>query len=485
MKLFGFNLVSLKMFFLVGTFLTLATACLIGYRLLHYKFLTYFLLLFLVAETAGPFWGCWWGGFRFYFGLLGILFVIEYFKNRYKSSAFIAGAMVPLAFFTSIDIGIALFLCIFISYLSLSLKPSLSKNEQELRHFIFFLYGLFIAAFIFCLCLLRAGALLSYLESIYIISTNHMNAWGQIKAGLNNQNNIFNIFSIEFKIIGILLFYITTAIYEFRKWLKNKMQWQDYSMTCLVVYGLLLWVLSFRAEIGPQFQMAIQPALILLFCVSNRTLEILLDYLNTSKGSFINIITKIQVPGRVGLSLAIFCTIFGYLVFSEKVSYKNTLDFLYYQTHKADFIPIYNGFIPTELVNLAPAKVRRTGDIKVFPDFTYIESASSYITSVTKPDEQVFTFPDLGICNFLADRACVSRFGIAIHASTCQAWKEELLFDLKRIRPRYIIGDNRLSDLARSIGQDTELLPEVIDYINSNYIIEASFGPIDILKRTS
>ena len=58
-------------------------------------------------------------------------------------------------------------------------------------------------------------------------------------------------------------------------------------------------------------------------------------------------------------------------------------------------------------------------------------------------------------------------------------WREELLADLKRSKPRYAIRGRRLSNVAVSVGMTEELLPEVREYIEANYYIEVSFNSID------
>lgn len=486
MLLFGVNVTSLKWFFVTSSFLTLLTACLIGYKLFRNRFMMYLLAFFLVAETVSPFWICWWGGFRFCFGLMGLLFFIDYMQNAKTSSAFITGLMISLALFTSIDGGVVLAITVLFGYIFFAWGQRRLGNTVKYRHIIWFFCGFAAFAVPFCFYMLKIGAFFSYLETTLILATNHVHVWGQTNAGINfgRAISISNILKIEFKVLATILLNVLSAIYVAGRLQKNTLQYQDYGMVCLIIYGSLMCLLSLRAAIGTQLQMALQPTLILAFCFLKRTYEILRQHLGNNRGSVYSKFIKEQASLRVGLALIIFCSIVSYLVLSEKVSYCDTMDFFYYQTHKKDFLPVYISFIPVEKVKLVVSTSKRAEGLKVLPSFTDIESASKYIASVTEPDEQIFTFPDLGICNFLADRVSASRFGIALYAWTYPQWREELLGDLRRLKPRYIIGGNLLSDLARSIGQKDELLPEVINYINSNYLVETSFGSIDILKAT-
>jgi len=482
--LFGFKVMALKWFFVVGSFSTLFVASLIGYKLFRSRLLMYFLAFFLVVETVSPFWSYWWGGFRFCFGLMGLWFFIDYMQNEKTSSAFLTGFVLALTLFMSIDVFAALVITVFGGYVFFVCGCLRHGKAMKIRHIMWCFLGFSAFAMPFCLYLLKIGAFASYLETTFILAVNHARVWGQPNAGINFARaiSIGNVLKIEFKVVAAILIDVLAVIYAVRRFRNNTLQWQECGMFSLAIYGALMWLLSFRAAIGPQFQMALQPALILSFCFVQQTFSIVRQYLAERAGSLYSRVIKERAPSQVILALIFFCILVSYIFLSEKVPYCDTMDFVYYQMHKEDFIPEYTSFMPVEVVHLVASTSRRAAGMKVLANFTYIESASKYIASVTEPDEQVFSFPDLGICNFLADRACFGRFGIAVYAWTCRQWQEELLSDLSRLKPRYIIGGNVLSDLARSIGRESELLPEVIDYINSNYFIEASFGPIDILK---
>lgn len=112
-----------------------------------------------------------------------------------------------------------------------------------------------------------------------------------------------------------------------------------------------------------------------------------------------------------------------------------------------------------------------------------IDGVTQFLLERTSPDEAVFTFPEHGLFNFLADRPGPSKFGIAGLAWTTMEWRQGLLDDLRMHPPRFVVRGGSLSNLARSIGRREELLPEVRAYLNERYRVLRRFGTIDVLER--
>ena len=138
------------------------------------------------------------------------------------------------------------------------------------------------------------------------------------------------------------------------------------------------------------------------------------------------------------------------------------------------------------MMELVKVPVERIGPILVEKNQAKeIESVTKYIISNTSKNEPVFAFPEHSLYNFLADRPAVSRFYIAAYAHTMDEWKTELLTELQSHPPRYIIYSHQLSNLAKAIGRKTELLPEVIEFISENYVIEKNFSNISIYRKKS
>ena len=71
-----------------------------------------------------------------------------------------------------------------------------------------------------------------------------------------------------------------------------------------------------------------------------------------------------------------------------------------------------------------------------------MEGVVGFLKENTKPDEVVFTYPEVGNFNFWADRPFVGRFPIATFSWMENAWHQELVADFKEIKPRYVIMTN-------------------------------------------
>ncbi|MBU0604817.1 MAG: hypothetical protein KKH77_00855 [Candidatus Omnitrophica bacterium] len=485
MLAFGTTIASLKAYFYAGTLSLLVISYLVGYRLFRSRLFAYLLALSLAVETINPYWSLWWGGFRFGFGMAAILFFIAFLEKGKRAYAFLTGMFIAVALLTSIDVGVMSAISIIFTYYLYAWRRGRESNTQPPGHASWFLFGIASIAAPFVLYCLKKNALFSYLETTYILVTNHIKVWGTggMVINLKSAFAFHNILTVDFKVAAVAFLYVFTAIYMINRFRKNILQWPDYGIICLSIYGLLMYKASFRAVLGPQFEMALQPALIVLLFFMSRLWGSITDILRNNRKIIPGKPNREKKPlALVSLSIVLIL-ISTYLIFSEKVSYRSVKDFITYQKHKDYFMPLGRGFLPLNSVKFSTLTVARAKNMKMPSEYAqYVEGATKYISRVTNPDEKVFTFPDLALINFLADRPSLDRFGIAIFAWTWRPWREELLNDLRRLKPRYIVRGNGISSLASSIKRKTEFLPEVIDYMNSNYYVEASFGPVDILR---
>jgi hypothetical protein len=71
-----------------------------------------------------------------------------------------------------------------------------------------------------------------------------------------------------------------------------------------------------------------------------------------------------------------------------------------------------------------------------------MEGIVGFLEKNTEPDEAVFTYPELGNFNFWADRPFVGRFPIATFSWMDERWHAELVADLKKNLPRYVVMTN-------------------------------------------
>ena len=253
MLAFGTTIASLKAYFYAGTLSLLVISYLVGYRLFRSRLFAYLLALSLAVETINPYWSVWWGGFRFGFGMAAILFFIVFLEKGKRVYAFLTGMFIAVALFTSIDVGVMSAISIIFTYYLYAWRRGRESNTQPPGHAPWFLFGIASIAAPFVLYCLKRNALFSYLETTYILVTNHIKVWGGggMVINLRSAFAFHNILTVDFKVAAVAALYIFTAIYMINRFRKHSLQWPDYGIICLSIYGVLMYKASFRAVLGP------------------------------------------------------------------------------------------------------------------------------------------------------------------------------------------------------------------------------------------
>ena len=238
------------------------------------------------------------------------------------------------------------------------------------------------------------------------------------------------------------------------------------------MYGLCQYLVAFRGSAhieNPFFPVCLGSAIILA-AVFLEEIWFEICRLKTDKSH----------PIKANGLIAIFICACLYIGFSDKQYYGNFTEWLAYQQYKRYSIPnLYDHGAPDTKLELERAQ----GIIVPFAQAQKMETITKYIKSQTRENEEIFVFPENSIYHFFADRPAIGRFNTPSLAWTSKEYQEELLNDLKRVKPRYVIYDNVLSVLAHSIGRKEEILPEITDYLCHNYKVEREYQRTFILKR--
>jgi len=111
-----------------------------------------------------------------------------------------------------------------------------------------------------------------------------------------------------------------------------------------------------------------------------------------------------------------------------------------------------------------------------------LEQLVAAVRDRTAPDEPIWVFPNEALIYYLADRPQATRFPLALFAVT-RAQRLELVAELERTRPRYAVV--WLHPIAVDGIVYEQALPEVVDYMVANYVPEARFGTVGLLRRKS
>ena len=111
-------------------------------------------------------------------------------------------------------------------------------------------------------------------------------------------------------------------------------------------------------------------------------------------------------------------------------------------------------------------------------------AAAEYIRSHTNPTDRIAMFGYDGVTLYLAGRPIVSRFvfalpmvGVRSSPATRDRYRREFL-DALRDPPEYVIVGFLLLGNNRSV----EVFPELVEYLNRGYVLERSFGVIDLYR---
>lgn len=478
MFLFGKSIAVLRGFFYFGTIFTLIVGYFIALKLCQRKIFAYTAALFLIVESYHPFWATCWGGFRFGFGLLAILCLISFLRREKIIWVFFAGIFTSIAFLVTLDVGVLCCVSIGLTLFFYTLYSYLRNKRVSLKFLIIYVLGQLIVLIPFVIYFAFTQSLLPYVNTILTIATNHGKVWsgGQGSPDFRELTRLTHVYTMGFKQVIPILLYLYLGIHLTYRMFKKTMFWRDYGVMCLSIYGLLVYITSLRALLGPQFQMALQPFTILWF--------ILLDEAFWRVG----ILRKHKISKSYGVKyitvVVLFMFMISYPICSEKRFYGDLKNWSSYQKYKKYVMPMYIGVMFLSRIQSSILNINRAKGLRVpSNEAVEIEGVTNYIISVTKPGECVFAFPEHSIYNFLADRPCIDRFSIPGFAWTTPEWREELLADLKKVNPTYIIYGTKLSNMAMCINREEELLPDVITYIHSHYHKEASFGTIVILRR--
>jgi hypothetical protein len=242
----------------------------------------------------------------------------------------------------------------------------------------------------------------------------------------------------------------------------------------LTIQGLLLYLTAFRAILGPQFQMALPPLTIAMAFLLERCVDAVKEAAR-----------KQSIALRAACGATLLVASLAYLATSEKRFFGSLGGWVYYQQTKALMAPGLAAPHPVAIEDRVALACERCGGVQV-PRVQQeeMDGVTTFLREHTRPDEAVFTFPEHGIFNFLADRPGVSRFDIAGLAWTTPQWRRELLGALERAAPRFVVRGRGLSALARSIQRREELLPEIDAYLQAHhYELVREFPLVLILER--
>lgn len=474
MKFFGMHMGVLSAYFYFGTVLTLFIYMLFSLKLFRTRGFVYLFSLVLIARCFP--WSCYnvWGGIRFGLGISGILLAVSFLKNKRPIWLFFAGVLTSLAFWTSFELGAFSFISIMAALL---LSGYLEAKDRGgiFRHILIYIAGNAAASFPFIFYLISHGALSSYVEGGFIVLTKMTHVFDptlsfETPANLKEFIMALSPLNHNFKYTLPFLFYIALGAYLFRRFVKGKFDVYCVSILSLGIYGALLYKGAFRDIEGPQYRMALEPLLLIMFF-----------YLERAYIWIKNVKDKALGLKKALAIFILFIIPFYALGFSAS---KFSKRFFIFKELKQIILYARHAEIPYAVPNPEPLKTFRARGILVpSAQAKEIDAVVEYIASNTKERENIFTFPDLGTYNFLADRPSVGRFYSAEFSFMDQKYFEEMFREVKNTRPRFVIESKDFSRLEQFRPTLGKYLDEVNSYLKENYEVAVSYSAVNILRR--
>jgi hypothetical protein len=478
MGIFGVHIGFMYLYFYVGTILTLIFCVLIGKEIYRTRYILYMMVPVLVARTFPRVVYNFWGGMRYALGLLALFCAIKFFKKDRPLWMFLAGLASCSGAFISIEIGFCSMAGIMAAFI-FSFIFRLQEKQTIFKGICFYTLGIALVAIPFVSYLYFNNALFFYIDSVHTIVTNmqvvidpHLvsvyprNAAEAIAAMLSPVSKNFRHMTPSYLYIAVVLF-LACQIKA------RKVEKADISVVCLAVYGIIMYNSSFRGIWAAQFEMALQPEKILLFLFLEKFYLFLCDAKNAFKKRGIAFSLapwrdKIAIGGSYVLFVLFFLSCVAYPLqrYNKRFFVFDFVKSEVFRTHKARLVPWAK--------ESRSLKIQRAEGVIVPVDQAdELDEVIPLIQRMTAPDDIVFTYPEIGTYNFLADRPFLGRFPIATFSWFNDKWHKELVADLKALRPKIIVLAKDLPADWKTVylGQveNKKKYDEVMNWISQNY----------------
>ena len=456
---FGETIATLRGYFLAGEIAGFLAAWALCRVLIPSRTFAIAAAFVLVMEAHHPFWSTRWGGFRFAFVYLSLLGLTLALLRRQSLWLFVAGGTAAIAWLHTYDAGAAAGLA-GVGYFVFAVVTR-GKEIPLLRALSSYLLGLLTVLLPFVVTLLASGTLGDYLAQLPFVHLGR--AWVQ------------PIFAADVTptVMAPGVVYVITIGFIVRGMVSDGGD-RDRNVALLLctTAGLLLYLASFRAIRGPQFEMSLPLAVIALF--------FLVDY---AYGAFERGLEVAEDRTRGWLAFGFVCIVMLAVAFGEIRTYEGGLvRFVEHQTAKSHHVARHIGSSPLAGRYRGLALPSGGGARLPQDQADEIESITRYLRENTRADETLLAFPDLGAYNAFANRAPASRFAISLLAAADPGWSQELLAVVQNRQADVVLMGNELSTLARATGRREELLPELRTLVEANYDRVQRFERLDVYR---
>lgn len=461
MLVFGKTLAVLNIYFMISNIIGFLMLYIVCRLMIKNRFFAYFAAILMVVESHWPFWSSRIAYSRWasaYASLLGLVLFCELNRSRFL---FLAGLFASLAFLHSVDAGLLSYVTAVVFFVLYRQWIRAESNLFGSKRAVFsYLSGCAIVLVPFFIFLLLTQALDPFLRDMLSLGTRKV--WTQ-PFSLSSRS----VWKFFYPAASYLTALFLLWVIRFRVSARERI-----AFGTIAFFGLFLYLYSFRAASGPQFETAFSICVIVSFYLFWK----IYDYLYTHP-----LRTQLRLKW-ISLVAVLIGGIAG-LTFSQKMFYNGKLEnWFWYQKHKAFLYPSYIGVNFAPHVYIDPSVERMKGTKVPEVQAQEIEEVVTYVRESTKPGDVLLGFPEFDFFNFLCDRPEASRFYISGFAWPKAEWQQEVLEAIQRLKPPLVLYGSSLSTLASSINLRHEILPDVVNYLRQHYRVEKIFGRIAILR---
>ncbi len=474
MKLFGVHVGALNAYFYFGTVLTLFIYALFALRLYKTRGFVYLFAMVLIARTFP--WSCFnvWGGIRFGLGIFGVLLAVNFLRNKKSAQLLFSGILTSFAFWTSFELGAFSFISI-ITALLLCGYAEIKDMRVVFRYVLIYIAGNIIASLPFILYLFLNNAFFFYLDAVYVVLTKTSKVFNPafcFETPMNLKEFIMALYPLShnFKYTLPFLFYVAVCAYLLRRFAKRKFDISDISISAVSIYGILLYISTFRNVEGPQYRMTLQPLLLVMFFYLER-------FYIWNKG------LKQSMRGLKKVFVIFILFAIPVYVLGFSVS-KYSKRFFIFKEIKEVVLHNKRADIPYANPDPTPIKSNRAmGIIVPGSQAREVDGVVEYIATHTENSDAVFTFPDLGSYNFLTDRPSAGKFYCAELSFMDSQWFEDMFRELKNTKPKFIICAKEFTRLKPFMPDIGKYLDRMTEFLREDYNIRKSFETVNIFER--
>jgi len=472
MNIFGKSIIVLRGYFYIGTVLTLIICVFLGKQLYRLRSFSYFMALVLTAKTFARVSFADWGGIRFGMGILALLITVIFLRREKPLLIFLAGVISGFALFISFEIGLFSAAAIIVT---LILYWILGFSRMKYRAIILFSIGFSMVAIPWLIYFYVNKALLPYFDTIIKVARDGTKVF-DVPAVQGSPRNIkefiaaLSPFNHNIKYMQPFFLYLGVSIYFIWKFLKRRFNIRDLMVMCVTIYGIFMYYGAFRDIEGPQFKMALQPAIIVLYVFLENLYIFSRNSRVTEKTSFRKILIYFII-----VTIPVFSIVYPLRRYKKR--------FFIFKYAKEFFIEKKGRDILFPKASHSALELDRAKGI-IVPDWQRDEliEVTQYIKENTTQDDILFTYPDVGAYNFLTDRPALGRFKTSMFSWMQVEWHRELMDDLRTKRPRHILHKKKYPQIEPYLPRVKPYREEMYNYIRENYKIVKDIGNIEIYQ---